>query len=265
MYSPLQLASKYFRYCLLASNGKGHGTHSPFVFQFIRQILNDRQTYPAYLQVESLRARLRKDPSLLRVDDMGAGSSHGFSKNRSVASIARQAAKPRKFGQLLFRMVNSWKPQHILELGTSLGITTSYLSLGNPDAKLITLEGAGEVAKRAEDYFSRGGLKNIEIITGNFDDTLSVALKKMAQVDFAFIDGNHRLEPTLMYYHEVLPYINDQSVLVFDDIHWSSEMEQAWNKIKSNDAVTCSIDLFFIGIIFFRKEFREKQDFVIRF
>ena len=265
MYSPLQLAFKYFRYYLFASNGKGHGTHSPFVFQFIRKILNDKFTYPVYQQVESLRAQLRKDRSMLRVEDMGAGSIHGVSKNRTVASIARHAAKPRKFGQLLFRMVQAWKPRHILELGTSLGITTSYLSQGNPDASLLTLEGALEIANKARENFSQEGLKNIEIITGNFDDTLPTVLKKIGEVDFAFIDGNHRLEPTLRYFHQVLPYTNDQSVLVFDDIHWSSEMEQAWDHIKSHTAVTSSIDLFFIGIIFFRKEFREKQDFVIRF
>ena len=265
MYSPLQLAIKYFNYWITASNGKGHGMHSPFVFEFITKILNDRTDYPEYEKVEALRDQLLNDTTVLEVEDFGAGSVIDKKNKRSISSIAKNAAKPKKFGQLLFRMVKHYQPKTILELGTSLGITTSYLSLAKPDARLITMEGSKEIADAAKQNFNAIELKNVELIEGNFDVTLSSVVRDLSSVDFSFIDGNHRQEPTERYFKELLAKTNNNSILVFDDIHWSSEMEAAWETIKKDAAVTCSIDLFFIGIVFFRKEFKEKQHFVIRF
>ena len=265
MYSPLQLAIKYFNYWITASNGKGHGMHSPFVFEFITKILNDRTAYTEYEKVEALRDQLLNDTTVLEVEDFGAGSVIDKKSKRSISSIAKNATKPKKFGQLLFRMVKRYQPKTILELGTSLGITTSYLSLAKPDARLITMEGSKEIADVAKQNFNAIELKNVELIEGNFDNTLSSVVRGLPSVDFSFIDGNHRQEPTERYFKELLAKTNNNSILVFDDIHWSSEMEAAWETIKNNAAVTCSIDLFFIGIVFFRKEFKEKQHFVIRF
>ena len=265
MYSPLQLVIKYFNYWITASNGKGHGMHSPFVFEFITKILNDRTAYTEYEKVEALRDQLLNDTTVLEVEDFGAGSVIDKKNKRSISSIAKNAAKPKKFGQLLFRMVKRYQPKTILELGTSLGITTSYLSLAKPDARLITMEGSKEIADVAKQNFNAIELKNVELIEGNFDNTLSSVVRGLPSVDFSFIDGNHRQEPTERYFKELLAKTNNNSILVFDDIHWSSEMEAAWETIKNNAAVTCSIDLFFIGIVFFRKEFKEKQHFVIRF
>ena len=265
MYSPFQLALKYFKHFLTASNGKGHGMHSPFVFDFITKILNDKTVYPEYEKVEALRMQLSNDSAVLEVEDFGAGSVIDKKRKRSISSIAKNAAKPKKFGQLLFRMVKHYQPATILELGTSLGITTSYLSLAKPDARLITMEGSKEIADFAKQDFQKLKLKNIELVEGNFDNTLSSVVHGLSTVDFAFIDGNHRKEPTIKYFQQLLAKTNNDSILVFDDIHWSSEMEAAWQTIRKNAAVTCSIDLFFIGIVFFRKEFKEKQHFVIRF
>lgn len=265
MYGRLQLATKYLRYLFTAANGKGHGTHSPFVFEFITKILNDRQHYPAYDAVETLRKRLLNDNSHLSVEDFGAGSATGASKRRSIMSIAKNAAKPRSFGQLLFRMAKHYQPKTIIELGTSLGITTSYLSLARPDARIITMEGSREIAGAAARNFGDLQLQNIELVEGNFDDTLSSVIAKMPSIDFAFLDGNHRREPTERYFQQLLPKIHNDSVLVFDDIHWSRDMEAAWASIGGHPSVRCSIDLFFIGIVFFRQEFKEKQHFTIRF
>ena len=265
MYSPLQLAIKYFNYWITASNGKGHGMHSPFVFEFITKILNDRTAYTEYEKVEALRDQLLNDTTVLEVEDFGAGSAIDKKNKRSISSIAKNAAKPKKFGQLLFRMVKRYQPKTILELGTSLGITTSYLSLAKPDARLITMEGSKEIADVAKQNFNAIELKNVELIEGNFDNTLSSVVRGLPSVDFSFIDGNHQQEPTERYFKELLAKTNNDSVLVFDDIHWSSEMEAAWETIKKDAAVTCSIDLFFIGIVFFRKEFKEKQHFTIRY
>ncbi|HEV7781756.1 MAG TPA: class I SAM-dependent methyltransferase [Chitinophagaceae bacterium] len=265
MFSKWQLAAKYLNYYLTASNGKGHGMHSPFIFHFITKVLNDKEHYPAYDKVEGLRNELLKDETLLAVEDLGAGSSLSKTNKRSIASIAKNAAKPKKFGQLLYRMVKAYEPAHILELGTSLGITTSYLAWANPGASVITMEGATEVATVAKRNFQQLGLTSIAMEEGNFDTVLAGVISRLPEVGLAFIDGNHRREPTERYFRDLLPKINNDSIMIFDDIHWSGEMEQAWETIKAHPSVRCTVDLFFIGIVFFRAEFREKRDFSIRF
>jgi predicted O-methyltransferase YrrM len=265
MYSHWQLAVKYLNYYLSSSGSKGHGVHSPFIFHFITNVLYDKQHYPEFDKVENLRQQLRNDKSVLHIEDFGARSSVNKTDNRTISEIAKHSAKPPKTGQLLFRMIKEYQPKNILELGTSLGITTAYLSLAKPDSNLITLEGAKEVANQASHSFQSLRLQNISMIEGNFDITLSAAISPLSTIDFAFIDGNHRREPTERYFQQILSKTNNDSILVFDDIHWSREMEQAWETIKSHPSVRCTLDLFFIGIVFFRREFREKQSFSIRF
>lgn len=265
MYSKFQLTYKFLRFYLKASSGKGHGIHSPFVFEFINKILNDRKKYPVYKEVEMLRKKLLADKTLLSIEDFGAGSSSSKSNRRTVASIAKNAVKPKKFGQLLYRMVQYYKPDTIIELGTSLGITTCYLASDNSSAKIITLEGAEAILQVATKNFHLLKLKNIELIKGNFDVTLQSILTDESSIDFVFIDGNHRYAPTISYFNQLLCKSNSSTIFVFDDIHWSREMEQAWNEIKNNSSVTCTIDLFFIGLVFFKKEIKEKQHFSIRF
>ncbi|MES1222548.1 MAG: class I SAM-dependent methyltransferase [Bacteroidota bacterium] len=265
MYNYFQLASRYFSYYIKASNGKGHGIHSPFVFDFIINVLNDKKHYPAYHVVEGVRQKLINDTSEITVNDFGAGSVTGKNSQRSVSSIAKNAAKPAKYGQLLYRMVQYYKPQTILELGTSLGITTSYMSLAKPGSDVITMEGAPAITSKASENFRDLQLKNIEIVEGNFDTTLASVTDKMKAIDFAFLDGNHRGQPTINYFNRVLAKTNQFSIIVLDDIHWSSDMEEAWSEIKNHSSVKYSIDLFFIGILFFREDFKEQQHFAIRF
>jgi predicted O-methyltransferase YrrM len=265
MYSHFQLGFKYLNYYLTASNSKGHGTHSPFIFHFITKVLNDKKKHNEYEMAERVRKEMLRDETVLTLEDFGAGSSVNKKNQRTVAVIAKNSAKPKKFGQLLFRMIKEYQPQTILELGTSLGITTSYMALAKPDAKLITMEGASEVANVAKKNFDKFKLKNYSLIEGNFDNTLLPVLHGLSTVDFAFIDGNHRQEPTERYFQQLLTKANNESIFIFDDIHWSKEMEAAWATIKSHPSVRCTVDLFFIGIVFFREEFKEKQDFVIRF
>ena len=264
MYSKLQLLSKYINYWWNGSNNKGHGVHSPFVFDFITKVLNDKTDYPVYDKIELLREELKNDRRVLNIKDFGAGSRVDSSKQRKVSAIANSALKPKKFGQLLFRMVRYFEPAVILELGTSLGVTTSYLAAGNSKANVITMEGASEVAAVAKKNFGHAGLKNIRIVEGNFDETLPSVLQNLDKIDFAFIDGNHRKLPTLEYFNQLKKKIHSGSVLIFDDIHWSKEMEEAWSQLINDATVTLSIDLFFIGILFFKDDFLEKQHFSIR-
>ena len=265
MYNPFQLAVKYIRYYVTAMNGKGHGVHSPFVFDLVVKVLNDQQNHHAYQSIEQIRQNLLSNHQPITIEDFGAGSRVKKSPVRKIATIANSSLKPKKFSQLLFRLVNYFQPATIVELGTSLGITSAYLAAANNSAKVITMEGSTAVAEIAQSNFNRLNLHNIKLVTGNFDYTLSQTLKDINNIDFAFIDGNHRYEPTVRYFKQILSKSNQHTLIILDDIHWSEEMEGAWEEVKQHPAVTLTIDLFFIGLVFLRKEQQQKEHFVIRF
>ncbi len=254
----LLFALKYFKYWLSAKNA--HGIHSPFVFQLYNEAINKKGNYYSFDKIEHLRKKLLISKKEIQVDDFGTGKSG----KRKVSEIAERSLKNKKYGQLLFRLAYHFKPNTILELGTSLGITTCYLASANQNSKVITVEGSPEIMKEAKKSFSELSLENIESITGNFDDVLSSVIGHQSSVDFVFIDGNHRKEPTLKYFSECLQCTNNDSIFIFDDIHWSDEMEEAWEEIKSHPKVSVTIDLFFLGIVFFRKE-QVKENFILRF
>ncbi|MDB5278504.1 MAG: Methyltransferase domain protein [Ferruginibacter sp.] len=265
LYSAFQLAKKYLHYYLTASNGKGHGIHSPFVFDFITHVLTDKKQYDCYKEIEAKRKQLKQDNTVVKVEDFGAGSGKIKSNQRVVKAIASSSLKQPKYAQLLFRMVQYYKPQQVLELGTSLGVTTAYLASGNLAATIYTCEGAEQIATIAQNNFNRLSLKNIVLVTGNFSTTLPSLLDKMNVVNFAFVDGNHRKEPTLQYFQQLLNHAANDTILVFDDIHWSAGMEEAWAEIQQHPAVTLTIDLFFIGIVCISSAVRVKQQFAIKY
>ena len=265
MYSSFQLAKKYFHYFFHSYNGKGHGVHSPFVFDFIIHVLNDKKEYNCYSKIESLRKQLLANNDLIQIEDFGAGSAVIPFKNRIVKDIAASSLKKKKYAQLLFRIAKYYNAKTIVELGTSFGITTSYLASANQYGKVITFEGAANIAKIATENFEKVALKNIQLIEGSFSKTLAVNQQIIPNVNLLFIDGNHRKNPTLEYFNFFLEKSVDESIFIFDDIHWSREMEEAWEIIKSHPSVTLSIDLFFLGLVFFSKDFKVKQDFPIRF
>src|SRR6185312_1287082 len=278
MYSRLVLTGKYLRYCFHAANARGHGIHSPFVFDFVRNVLCDRTAYPAFRAIEGLRRQLLSDRTKLEVEDMGAGSAKGRGsveaakaavRIRSVAEIARHAAKPARLGQLLYRMARYYRPGVAVELGTSLGLSSAYLASGmkdgNTDGKLWTIEGSASIAALAAGHLTGLVLENANTLTGNCDDRLEPLLDAVGPVEFAFVDGNHRYEPTLRYFGQLLQHAGNSALLVFDDIHWSTEMESAWERIRADSRVPMTIDLFHFGLVVIRESFKVKQHFAIRF
>jgi predicted O-methyltransferase YrrM len=265
MFTKFQVAKKYLQYYLASSNGKGHGIHSPFVFDFIKHVLQDKKKYNSYLMIEKARQQLLNQKAIIEVEDFGAGSAVIKKNKRAVSAIARSSLKPAKYAQLLFRMVQYYQPQTILELGTSFGVTTSYLAAGNTNAKIYTLEGAAAIAKIAQKTFKRINFTHIELTTGDFIDTLPAILAKIKTIDFVFLDGNHRKAPTLNYFNQLLSHSTPSTILIFDDIHWSAEMEEAWETIKLQPQVTLTIDLFFVSIVFLNPDINHKQHFTIRF
>ncbi len=262
MYTKLELAKKYLHYYLTASNGKGHGMHSPFVFDFIINVLNVKTKIAT---IEQLRNQLLQKNTTLHIDDFGAGSTTKATNQRTIASIAKNAAKPKKYAQVLHNIAKYYQCNTIIELGTSLGISSAYLANANPFATIYTCEGSKEIAAIAKQNFAKLFLKNIKVIEGEFSKSYNTVLENINTIDFLYIDGNHQMEPTLHYFQQAIPKLHNDSIIVFDDIHWSIGMEAAWEKIKTMDVVSETIDLFFIGIVFVRKEQKVKQHFTVRF
>ena len=259
-----QLAGNYLQYLLLASNGRGHGIHSPFVFDFVRNVLNVTDYSAMLEQIELLRRKLLRDKSVIPAEDYGAGAGRNIAAP-TVSSVVRRAAKSRKWGRLLYSIASHYRCRSVVELGTSFGISTSYLATGVGNGTVITGEGNEFIARYAERNFLELGIHNVSVVIGNFDNTVSRILEKTGAPDLVFVDGNHRREPTLRYFELIKPVLAEASVVIFDDIHWSREMEMAWAEIKNDDAVMLTIDLFFMGMIFFRPGFKVKQHFTIRF
>lgn len=234
------------------------------MFGLYTAVVRHTGTFGAYAGIEARRRELLASPASVSVTDFGAGSRTGAGQQRRVADIARTAAKPPRLAQLLFRLVNYCRPATILELGTSLGLTTAYLAAADSRHRVLTFEGCPNVAALARETFAALHLSNIAVVEGNIDHTLAPALAALAApLDFAFFDGNHRYEPTLRYFELCLAHRTDDSVFVFDDIHWSADMERAWEVIKAHPDVRLTVDLFHIGLVFFRKN-QPKQHFWLR-
>lgn len=263
MIFELRLAAKYLQYLLRANNR--HAVHSPFVYALMEEVLHDRRKFYAFSQIEDRRKELLGDHRLIRVTDMGAGSSLQRVTERRVWELAKYTAKAPKYGRLLFRLAHYLQPSVILELGTSLGISAAYLASARSEARVVTLEGCPEISGLAAETFSRLDLRNVQMVQGNFDETLAPALLGLPRLDMVFIDGNHRKEPTLRYFAQCLTRTHEDSVLIFDDIHWTADMQSAWQQIKDHPSVTLTVDLFFMGLVFLRKTIREKQHFILRY
>ncbi len=258
----IRFAFDYMLHRLKAKNR--HGVHSPFVYRLVDKVIYDFQPKKAYVEIENLRRQLISDNRIITVTDLGAGSHVNNNRKKKISDIALNALKPPKLAQLLYRIAADMQPDTIIELGTCLGITTVYLQQAAPEAKIYTLEGCPETARIANGVFEKDGLRDIKQVTGNFNDTLSEIINGLEKLDFVFVDGNHQRAATLQYFEWCLPKVREDTLLIFDDIYWSQGMKEAWNIIKAHPQVTITIDLFWIGLVFFKKG-RLKEDFLIRF
>ena len=260
---PNKLYSKLLSLLRFILNSKNkHGIHSPFVFNLVTRCFNKKLIKDKLKEFNSYKKELILNNSKIEVTDLGAGSKIFCSNKRKISKIAKHAGISNKRAKLLLKLIQYFKPNNILEIGTSLGLSTSILSIANSSAKITTLEGCEQTAKVANEMFQKHNFKNIELVIGNFEATLPKVLKNMI-FDFIYFDGNHTKKGTLKYFELSLNSINNNSVLLFDDIHWNKEMEEAWEEIKNHPKVTVTIDTYQWGFVFFRKE-QQKEHFIIR-
>ncbi len=237
-----------------------YDVHSPMAADFLREVVEDDRRYYAFNVIEALRQRLlRRQNEQVTIQDYGAGSRVDQSQVRRLSSIARYSAISPPTGRLLFRTVRYFHPDTLLELGTSLGISTLYLATPDSKSKVITIEGCPNTASQAAANFKKLGIGNISLLNGPFAEKLPAALASIPRLDLLYLDGDHRRGASLDYFQKALEKAYPESVFIIADIHWSKEMEQAWQEMVRHPAVTLSIDLFQVGLLFFNKNMREKQ------
>lgn len=252
-----------------------HGVHSPFVFNLVTNCFYDKNKYADYQMLKNIRSKLNNDDQIIKIMDFGEGSRVFSSPKRKVSDIAKYAGITPKRQKLLYRLVRYLKSENILELGTSIGLATSAMSLANPDATIYTVEGCQNTAEIAQRLFKKHALNNINLNRSVFNDfiekisTLSESTTKQ-RFDLIYIDGNHNKEDTIHYFNSLINHIHDHSVIILDDIHWSRSMTNAWKKIIQHPRVIISINTFYWGLLFFKPAFKQaniknhKQHFCIR-
>ena len=240
-----------------------HGVHSPFVYSLITKCFYDKKKYDEYSILKIYRKSLLENKNFIEVTDFGAGSRVFKSNKRQISKIAKTAGISTKRDKLLFRVVNYFQPTTILEIGTSLGLATSALSLGNKKSKIITLEGCSNTIEIAKSQLENSKFQNIEFINTRFEDYLKNQQQTTNSQQLIYFDGNHSKKATIEYFKLLLPTITNDTVWIFDDIHWSKDMEDAWEIIKKHPKVKVTIDTFQWGFVFFRTE-QEKEHFVVR-
>lgn len=238
--------------------------HSPFVFDLLSNVFYQPTPDTDTIQkIEERRQALRHTKDTVHVTDLGAGSWK--TSERTISDIAKKSLKRKEYAQLIYRITNYFSPKITIELGTSLGITTSYISQGYRDGQVVTIEGCPNVSKIAQETFDFIRCKNIIRQVGNFDDVLPAILKTHSHPDMIFIDGNHNYEATIKYFNLFLKHTQDDAIFIFDDIHWSEGMEKAWREIKQHPKVKISIDIYEMGFIFLRNENHEASHFTIKY
>ena len=253
----------YIRHLFGAWNTRGEGIHSPYLFYLTNSLLWDDNAFYCWKAIEQQRALFQSNTQELKVKDYGTGNLGKEVYIRRVCDIANTSLEKPEVAQLFFRWLvflsqQAQKPLTIFELGTSLGITTSYLAKPHSRNRVITFEGSKEIAHQALQLWQRLGIDNIELKIGNIDSTLSGALSGN-KVDFAFVDANHTYDATMRYVHQLLKYIHPKTIIAIDDIHYSEEMEQAWYELQQLPQVTTTIDFLHVGVLFFDPHYIQKN------
>lgn len=257
----------WLRHHLAAWNTGGEGVHSPYLFEWVRMVMSDKHAYYMWNDIEALRGEMLRDERVIPFIDYGSGKGLLGEKKkdeRSVKDIAKNSLARKQYAQMLYRLVN-WLSRernlNIIELGTSLGITTAYLATPNSGNRVVTLEGCEAVAELAKENWKRLDVKNIECWVG---EVTQASLRSVLDgwqegIDVAFIDANHTYASTREYFNVLAASVHEKSVIVVDDIHYSKEMERAWKEICADMRVTSTIDLYQMGLVFFDKHYWKRN------
>lgn len=237
-----------------------HSIHSPFFFDFYNKVILDKVDPDRFNEIEKLRANLLINSSEVEVTDFGAGSKKLTGTKRKLMDIASTSLTPQKFARLYHNIINFQEAKNVVELGTSLGVTSLYLAK-RESCHVTTFEGSHSLVNVALTNFEFFDTHNIELIEGDINSTLSEFVQNPAKINFVLMDAHHKYESTMHYFDLMMRRLDEKSIVVLDDIHWSEEMERAWNELRASQLVYGSIDLFRCGILFFDPDIN-RQHFV---
>lgn len=263
MKNTLYRIGAYLRHRLTAWNTGGEGIHSPYLFYLVRMLLYDQNAYYCFAPIERRRQSMLHTDKEIEITDFGSGAKEkGAVYPRRIADIARTGLESPRVGQLLFRWIanlghEAQRPLEIVELGTSLGITTAYLASADSRNRITTFEGSKAIAQVAQRNWDKLDLHNITLVEGDIDDTLYTYTRE--RVDVAYIDANHTEEATLRYFAYLVQFASEKSIFILDDIHYSPQMQRAWEQICRHPKVTSTMDLFHIGVVFFDPHYLHKN------
>jgi len=236
-----------------------HSIHSPYFYDLYTKTVA-KQNRTDIPKLQELRATLLDNETDLSIDDLGSGGKKNPHVIKTIADIALNSLSPAQVALFYLDLLNHSQSKRVIELGTSLGVTSLYLAQ-KKDAMIYTFEGSHAVANAAITNFEWAEQKNIELIEGNIDSTLHRFLEQTKKVDFALIDANHLYGPTMRYYQQLTKRLTPKSIIIIDDIHRSTEMEKAWQEIKTDVFVYGSVDLYRCGILLFDPTLN-KQHFI---
>ena len=247
-------------YVIHAAKGhrRGHGVHSPFAYRLCEDVFYNQNPFYQLDELRGIRAQLLEDPTELQIRDFGAGSKVFTSNLRKVNELVKHGTSTQKQSELLFRLCNFLDAGVIIELGGSIGLNALHLAMVNKQARVYSIEGSDSLARFSKTLAAKHGVTNLEVIHATFDEAFLPLLEKVKQVDLLYIDGNHTYDATMRYLTSALPYCTENSVIVLDDIYWSEAMTRAWNEACQIPQVNMSIDCFYFGFLFFKKEVLEK-------
>ncbi|MFB6258529.1 MAG: O-methyltransferase [Flavobacteriales bacterium] len=236
--------------------GKARGRyriHSPFVHELLENTLRDDSPRPAYRVIEERKNGLQKNRDRISVKDMGAGSKWSKKEKRRIRDIATCSGVDKRYGRLLYRLAERFAPSHAVELGSSLGIGTLYLA-GGCKGSVHSIEGCPNSAAIARESIEQSGFGNATILQGDLQEELPPLLEQLPWIDLMRIDGDHRGSALLHYFERGMEKAHNDTLFILDDIHWSPDMEKAWETLKKDPRVTLTLDLYRMGLLFLRKE-----------
>lgn len=263
MLKKISLLIKYLNFCI--SSKSKYGIHSPAIYSLISQDLKSVIDNSILEIFRNNRDELYSNRRVIEVSHFRNNRNkitYYIEMNR-IRSLARKISLNKRDGELLFRLIRKYKPETIIELGTGFGLSTLYMAVANPQSKIYTFEGCANKAEVASSIFRRNELMNISLLTGIFDKLLRPLTVQLTSVDFAFIDGDHTSKGMLNYFDILLPKCTEKTILVFHDIHWSTDMENGWKQLISAPEITATLDFFTLGVVFFDKKM-SKQNSKIR-
>ena len=220
-------------------------------FHSVKKNIFQKEDLEAFSNCENYRNQLLSDNKVITYEVFS--SDHAA----KVKDICKIAASKQKWCHFLYQLVKQTDSPSVLEIGTNLGISGSYIleAMKGKKGKFITMEGLPQLCEISSKQFLKIAHEStFEVVQGLYDDTFPKVIAKDLSYNLSFIDGNHKKGPTLEYFNTLKSNIGKTAIFVFDDIYWSDGMKEAWEIIKKDPEVNFSIDLYEQGIVIIDKD-----------